>query len=388
MIFFILLVILNLREISEQQEDRDLAPYAVHVRSSKGRNYPEERHPLRTDFQRDRDRVLYSKAFRRLEYKTQVFPNHEGDHFRTRLTHTFEVANLSRTMAKGLKLNEDFSECLALVHDIGHPPFGHCGETVLAKLMEPHGGFEHNEQTYRLVTVLEKSYTQYPGLNLTVEILEAILQHTKQFRQRYPNSKQALLETQLVSITDEIAYIAHDIEDGLVSKILNENEVGELTIINHIFKSKGFPKENDPSLRRKYLVRQILNSMVLDFLEVSQASLKKLNLKSTEDVRKLENSPLGFSKKLQSQKSELESFLKEKMYHHPKVMKMMNKSSYFMEKMFLHFQKFPMELPLSFQNRFESDGMEKSIVDYLAGMTDRFLQDEYIRLFMPFQKML
>lgn len=376
------------REILEKLESQILAPYALRSSLSKGRAYREPSHPVRTDFQRDRDRVIYSNAFRRLEYKTQVFPNHEGDHYRTRLTHTIEVANLTRTMARCLKLNEDFSECLALVHDIGHPPFGHIGEEVLAELMQDFGGFEHNEQTHRIVTKLENSYTEYPGLNLTHEVLEAILQHTKLYRQRYPDAQKAYLETQLVSLTDEMAYNAHDMEDGLSSGILLEDEVMELAIMNDIAHHDGFPSKQQARLRRRYLVRQVLNTMVLDFMAHTQKNLDKHQNLDPEKARELEPSPLQFSQSMNAKKTELEHFLHQKMYRHPKVARMMNKSRYFLERMFKHFQTFPEELPQEYQKRFEEEGKERSIADYLSGMTDRYLQELYIRLFTPFQKSL
>lgn len=379
---------LNLREELEKLEEVNLGPYAIRSRLSEGRWHDEASHEARTEFQRDRDRIVYSNAFRRLEYKTQVFPNHEGDHYRTRLTHTIEVANLTRTMCRNLHLNEDFAECLALVHDIGHPPFGHIGETILHQLMSEHGGFEHNDQTHRIVSFLENSYTAYDGLNLTKESLEAILQHTRNYRQRYPDSRQPLLETRLVSITDEMAYDAHDLQDGLKSGILMEGEVLELSIMKNLLQRPDFPPAKDTRLRRRYLVRNVLNTMVLDFLQSSRENLEKNPPASVEEVYGLTQSPLTFSPAMESAKEELETFLREKLYRHPKVMKMMNKSSYFIERTFEHFRSFPMELPLHFRGRIESEGEERCIADYIAGMTDRFLQEEYTRLFMPFQKIL
>lgn len=380
---------MNLRNFLEEAEESHLAPYAIRSSQSQGRTYPEAKHEARTEFQRDRDRVIYSNAFRRLEYKTQVFPNHEGDHYRTRLTHTIEVANLTRTMSRNLHLNEDFAECLALIHDIGHPPFGHVGEEVLRDLMKDHGGFEHNEQTLRIVTYLENSYTKYPGLNLTKEVQEAVLQHTKRYRQMYPDANEALLETQLVSITDEMAYDAHDLEDGLASGILHEDDVTQLSIMEDIVKAEDFPPKNSPMLRRRYMVRHVLNTLVLNCLQYSREKLKEAQLQNVEDVKQRREQPLiGFSPSMELKKQELETFLRSHMYRHPKVMKMMNKSSYFMERMFKHFIRFHLELPNEYQQRIESDGLERCVADYLAGMTDRYLQEEYIRLFMPFQKIL
>jgi len=376
------------REKLEKLEEAGLLPCAVRSSRSRGREYGEPSHSTRTEFQRDRDRIVYSSAFRRLEYKTQVFANHEGDHYRTRLTHTIEVANLTRTLCRNLGLNEDFGECLALVHDIGHPPFGHIGETVLHELMKDHGGFEHNQQTYRIVTKLENSYTAYPGLNLTKEVLEAILQHTKNYREAFPEAREPLLETRLVSSTDEMAYNAHDLEDGLRSGILNVDEVLSLDIMEGLQDHPDFPKREDPVLRHRYLVRKVLNSMVLDFVDFSGRALERLNLPDHESACHIADPVLGFSPDMAKRKEQLELFLREKMYRHPKVMKMMNKSGYFLERVFQHFIKFPEELPQDFQKRFEDKGRERSIADYLAGMTDRYLQEEYIRLFVPFQKML
>jgi dGTPase len=368
-------------------ELRNTADYAIRSAASLGREVPEEKHSARTEFQRDRDRIVYSNAFKRLEYKTQVFPNHEGDHYRTRLTHTIEVSNLTRTMSRNLRLNEDFAECLALVHDIGHPPFGHIGETILDRLMESHGGFEHNMQAYRIVTELENSYSQYRGLNLSKEVLEAILQHTKFYHKIHPSAREPLLETQLVSLTDEMAYDAHDLEDGLSSGILLESEVRQLAIMEPMVNSDDFPPKSERRLRQKYMVRQVLNSMVLDCLSTSMACLAQKKPQSPEEGR-AQKGLIRFSDQMNHKKEELESFLKTSMYRHPKVMKMMNKSSYFLERMFDHFCRFPLELPLDYQDRMNQHGLERCVVDYIAGMTDRYMQEEYIRLFVPFQKIL
>lgn len=375
------------RTALEEMELRNTADYAIRSTASLGREVPESKHKARTEFQRDRDRIVYSNAFKRLEYKTQVFPNHEGDHYRTRLTHTIEVANLTRTMSRNLRLNEDFAESLALVHDIGHPPFSHIGETILDRLMEAHGGFEHNMQAYRIVTELENSYSQHRGLNLSKEVLEAILQHTKFHCKIHPSAREPLLETQLVSLTDEMAYDAHDLEDGLSSGILLESEVRELGIMEPLLESGDFPKKSDRKLRQKYMVRHVLNSMVLDCLSTSMERLNDKKPQSPDEGRTLKGL-IRFSDVMRQKKEELELFLKKSMYRHPKVMKMMNKSSYFLERMFDHFCRFPLELPLDYQERMNQHGLERCVVDYLAGMTDRFMQEEYIRLFVPFQKIL
>ncbi len=379
---------MSLRRRLEELEDRRLAPCAIRSTAAGGREYPESPQEQRTEFQRDRDRIIHSTAFRRLEYKTQVFPNHEGDHYRTRLTHTIEVANLARTLARSLDLNEDFTECLALAHDIGHPPFGHCGEEVLSRLMEPYGGFEHNEQSYRLLTVLEKGYAGHPGLNLTREILKAVLQHTREYRRRYPEGGHALLETRLVSIADEMVYDAHDLDDGLSSGILTEGELAPLEFWREAVATQGFPRDAGPDVRRRTAVRAILNLLVQDFIATARSNLEMRAFRSKEEAQPFSAEVLRFSAHLEGLKGQLELFLRERMYRHPTVLKMMNKSKYFVERLFQHFKEFPTELPREFQERFARDGVERSIADYIAGMTDRFLQEEYVRIFMPFQKML
>lgn len=378
----------SVRSRLEAWENEKLAPYALRSSQHGGREHPVGDQDLRTEFQRDRDRVIYSKAFRRLEYKTQVFPNHEGDHYRTRLTHTIEVANLCRSLARSLCLNEDFSECLALVHDIGHPPFGHCGEEVLAKLMKLHGGFEHNEQSYRLITQLEKAYPGYPGLNLTFEIRQAVLQHTKNYKKRYPKAKPARLETHLCSIADEMVYDAHDVDDGLASGILQIDQLKSLKLWQQVMRDPEYPHRSCPELERSVGVRTLLNLLVTDFTRTSLEKLCAKNPSSSDAARSLAASVLVFSKSMSEQKVELEFFLRRSMYKHPKVLKMTNKSRYFMERLFLHFREYSQELPLDFQERFSEDGVERTVADYIAGMTDRFLQEEYTRIFMPFQRML
>lgn len=378
---------MRIREILEQEEDARLAPWAIRSKDSGGRQYPEERHATRPEFLRDRDRVTYSTSFRRLEYKTQVFPNHEGDHFRTRMTHTIEVANLSRTLARTLRLNEDFTECLALVHDIGHPPYGHCGEQYLAKLMEPYGGFEHNEQSWRLVTKLERRYEFCPGLNLTKEVNEAILQHTDNYRAHHPDSPPPLLETVLVSIADEMVYDTHDLDDGLSAGVLDEENLREVELWREALESPDCPR-NNPHLRKRTAIRTVLNLLVVDFLENTRRNLERVNPASPDEARQQSHELLGFSESMREKKKKLEDHLVKYMYRNPTVMKMMNKANYFMERLFHHFRQFPEELPFRFQERFDEDGRERVIADYMAGMTDRYMQDEYVRLFMPFQKML
>jgi dGTPase len=378
----------NIRQIIEKNEDQRLAPYAIRCSNSQGRVVGEPEASNRTAFQRDRDRIVYSEAFRRLEYKTQVFPNHEGDHYRTRLTHTIEVSNLSRTLCKGLLLNEDFAECLALVHDIGHPPFGHCGEGILNRVMKPWGGFEHNEQAYRLVTLLETAYPQFPGLNLSIEVNEAILQHTRNYRKRYPDGSKALLETVLVSLADEMVYDAHDIDDGLSSGILKMEDLQKTRLFAWICKRDEYPAEAPWKVRARWTVGKILNAMVTDFGSCSARNLEQATPASPDEAREKAHELLCFTPEMKLMKEELEELLTTGMYRHPKVTKMMNKSSLFMEGLFEHFRNYPEELPRASQARYETEGVERTIADYISGMTDRFLQEEYIRVFMPFQKML
>ncbi len=379
---------MDFRAFLEEREAKLLAPYAISSRDAGKRAYGDGDQHSRTDFMRDRDRVVFCSAFKRLEYKTQVFPNHEGDHYRNRLTHTIEVANLSRTLAASLRLNEDFCECLALVHDIGHPPFGHCGETILARLMEGRGGFEHNEQSYRLVTVLERRYAAFKGLNLTERVLEAILQHTKNYRLRYPDAPGALLETRLVSLADEMVYNAHDMEDGLYSGVLQLEQLQEISLCRRLMERSDFPRSGEDHLKRRFLVRKLLNEMVMDFLNFSHRALTASPPENSMAGRQDGEKWIHFSAQMLEGKAELEAFLKNNMYRHPKVMKMMNKSKYFLERLFQHFLDFPEELPLDFRELMDSDGVERCVADYISGMTDRFFQEEYVRVFMPFQKML
>ncbi|MBF0244842.1 MAG: dNTP triphosphohydrolase [Planctomycetes bacterium] len=378
----------DFRVESEREERANLAPYAILSSRSRGRVYKEPEHPLRTAFQRDHDRVIYSSAFRRLEYKTQVFPNHEGDHYRTRMTHTIEVSALSRTLARILKLNMDFSETLGLVHDIGHPPFGHCGETILANLMNPFGGFEHNKQSHRLITLLENVYPNFPGLNLSAEVNESILQHSDTPQEGDTDTSPPYLETRLVSLADEIVYNAHDLEDGLSSGILEESQLRDLEFWSLITAASDYPASACSEIRRRFVVRSMMNHMVNDFINTSFEALRADPPSDFMEARTRSFSLLRFSIKVDGWKMQLENFLRKHMYRHPKVTAMMNKSALFMERIFEHYRKFPEELPLLFQQRILTEGLERTIADYIAGMTDRYLQEHYIRLFMPFQKML
>ena len=385
----------------EARERRELAPYAMRSADSKGRRHDEPPPALRTAYQRDRDRVIHSTAFRRLEYKTQVFVNHEGDHYRTRLTHTMEVAQLARTIARALNVNEDLVEAIALAHDVGHTPFGHSGEEALRELMKDHGGFEHNLHGLRVVDLLERQYPAFPGLNLTYEVREAIAKHSTvhdcpQVREFDP-TLPPVLEAQIVEAADSIAYDSHDIDDGLASGILNEQELLRLRLTAEAhelaereFHAAGRGEAGTPALRarqrRRQLVRHLINLIVTDLINATDARLKELNPQSPDDVRATPDRIVTFSRELDERKRELEQFLIENFYQHYRVQRMMQKAKRFTREIFAAYVNDLKQLPPEYQKRAERDDLYRTICDYIAGMTDRYAQAEYLRLFAPFEK--
>ncbi|MDP2959864.1 MAG: deoxyguanosinetriphosphate triphosphohydrolase, partial [candidate division Zixibacteria bacterium] len=280
----------HIRANMEEEEERYLAPYAMKSKETLGRKYKEEDHPYRSFFQRDRDRIIHSSAFRRLEYKTQVFVNHEGDHYRTRLTHTIEVAQISRALARALKLNEDLTEAIALAHDLGHTPFGHSGEETLNEIMKSYGGFEHNRQSLRVVDLLEERYPEFPGLNLTYEVREGIIKHETIYDRPVPaefNPKSCpTLECQVVNLADEIAYTSHDIDDGLRSMVLSEEELNEVELWRETAEQIEKKYKNlTPYQKISQAVRMIINQEVTDAIQETTARLNKSQVKSVDEVR-------------------------------------------------------------------------------------------------------
>ncbi len=375
-----------------ESEDRSYAPYAMHCRDSRGRVYEENEHPYRSVYQRDRDRIIHSAAFRRLEYKTQVFVNHEGDYYRTRLTHTIEVAQIARTIALALRLNVDLVEAIALAHDLGHTPFGHSGEDALNELMIKHGGFNHNLQGLRVVDVLEERYPDFPGLNLTWEVREGIVKHSSAFDQGVKIKgldphQMPTLETQVADIADEIAYDNHDLDDGLTSGLLKEKDLEKLEIWNNIYGqiSKKYAKID--SDKRKYLIiRSLINLQVTDMIFEAERQIEKYKLKSALGAKKLDKKIISFSPKMFNLRKPLRELLMDKLYHHYRVIRMSDKAKRFIQEMFRLYMNKPQALPLAIQKRVAIDGTRRAVCDYIAGMTDRYALDEYKKLFDPYEK--
>ncbi len=361
----------------EERERQTLAAYAVHSGDSKGRQYPEEEHPYRTCFQRDRDRIVHSEAFRRLEYKTQVFITGAGDHYRTRLTHTLEVSQIARTLARSLAINEDLTEALALAHDLGHPPFGHAGERVLDKLIACQGGFEHNAQALRIVDWLECRYPQFPGLNLTVEMRRGILKDKKAYEGMGEDLPERLsIEAQTVDIADEISYTSHDLDDGIAAGILNPEDILKVTLW----------REAHETVRRRYpgldekrtwnqIVIAVINAQVTDVLEEAFHRLGQ-----SEDTRS-ENA-IAYSKVMQEKVQEAREFLFERLYRNPKVLRANSRCQMVLKGLFDYYCENVNQLPLSFQERVEIGGLERTVSDYISGMTDRFAREDYRQLFI------
>jgi len=373
-------------------EEKYLAPYAMKSINTRGRLYPEKEHPYRSCYQRDRDRIIHSAAFRRLEYKTQVFVNHEGDYYRTRLTHTLEVSQIARTIGWALRLNVDLIEAIALAHDLGHTPFGHSGEEALNELMSKWGGFNHNLQGLRVVDILEERYPDFPGLNLTWEVREGIVKHSSSFdksvkiKELLP-AEQPTLETQIVDIADEIAYDNHDLDDGLTSGLIKEEDLEKITIWKNI--SKHYFKKYDKIdiERRKYLIiRSLINMQVTDLIQETEKNLKKFKIKSYLQVKKLDRKIISFSKRMLLLRKPLREFLMDKLYHHYRVMRMSNKAKRFIQELFKIYVSNPSALPTQIQKRISIDGIRKVVCDYIAGMTDRYALDEYKKLFDPYEK--
>lgn len=374
-------------------EDKILAPYAMKSKNSKGRKYPESEHPYRSPYQRDRDRIIHSIAFRRLEYKTQVFVNHEGDDYRTRLTHSLEVSQIARTIAKALKLNEELTEALSLAHDLGHTPFGHAGEEMLNLLMTNHGGFEHNLHTLRIVDELEERYPDFPGLNLTWETREGIVKHqTKYDHTKIPAElKPAVrptLEAQIVDIADEIAYDNHDIDDGLNSGLILEGDLDQVVLWKE---TKEEIENKHPGLenpkKRYQIIRQLISLLVGDVIQESEKRLKKYTIKKPADVQTVKNRIIDFSDIIKKRRKPLRQFVEKELYHHYRVNRMSDKARHIIKLLFNTYIENTSMLPPEFQNKITKKTNKYTVVcDYIASMTDRFAGDEYKKLFDPFKK--
>ena len=365
-----------------------LSPYAARSSSSLGRKYKEEEHPYRNVFQRDRDRIIHSTAFRRLEYKTQVFIYGEGDHYRNRLTHTLEVQQIARTIARTLKLNEDLVESISLAHDIGHTPFGHKGELVLDKLMKEHKfpGFEHNEQGLKVVDKIEERYPDFPGLNLTYEVREGIIRHKTSYDrplideyQEFTKFTSPSLEAQVVNVSDEIAYTCHDLDDGIRSGIISFKEIEKITLWKEIEKKVNIEKIPEKH-KRHVMIRNFINYLVSDVICQSIENIEKSGVSSIEDVRNT-HILITHSEEVIRKHTQLRKFLEENMYENYRIIRMAKKATMIITDLFKTYLSEPKQLPPHIQKKMEYEPKEIVICDYIAGMTDRFAQLEYQKLF-------
>jgi dGTPase len=371
----------------EQLEDQTLAPYGMRSKDTKGRAYLDGEPQFRTPFQRDRDRILHTTAFRRLEYKTQVFINYEGDYFRTRLTHTLEVAQVGRTLARALGANEDLIEAICLAHDLGHSPFGHSGEIALNRLMKDLGGFDHNKQSFRIVTKLEQRYPEFPGLNLTWEVREGIVKHESEYdvsdARDFNPDLRGNLETQIANVADELAYTTHDLDDGLRSGMINPHMLEGIAlweILVESFKWRG-PLLED--MDRHRMIRQLVGMLVTDVVQSTDARLKESGAKSALDVQKLDYNIIGYSEEMRRRNRELKDFLYSKLYRHYRVVRMAVKAERIIGELFEAYRTEPATLPSHVQKNIDIRGLERTICDHIAGMTDRYAVEEHKRLFDP-----
>ncbi|MDT8420756.1 MAG: deoxyguanosinetriphosphate triphosphohydrolase [Desulfuromonadales bacterium] len=372
----------------------ELAEYAARSEESRGREFYEPYKDDRLMYERDRDRIIHSAAFRRLEYKTQVFVNHEGDYYRTRLTHSLEVAQIARGIARALRLNEDLVEALALAHDLGHTPFGHTGEHVLNRLMESCGGFEHNRQSLRIVETLEQRYPGFDGLNLSWETREGIIKHSSDYDnagdyaiKRFGPELQPTLEAQIIDLADEIAYNNHDIDDGLKAGYIRLEELSGVELWQQTYMMIA---ETCPGLDRKRHVLQtishLIGRLIHDLVETTRSRISDSGIRTLEDVRSQPASTVSLSREMAELNGELKQFLLEKLYRHHKVERMRVKAERFLNLLFENYLENPSLLPERHQQRFERFGIERVICDYIASMTDRYAQDEYKRLYEPFER--
>ena len=369
--------------------NREFRPYAARPEDSRGRRFPENEHPYRDCYERDRDRVIHSRAFRRLEYKTQVFPNYQGDHFRTRLTHTIEVAQLARTVARTLGLNSTLAEAIALTHDLGHPPFGHIGEEAIDRLTRASGGFEHNRHTLRTVDHLEEKYAGFSGLNLTYEVREGIVKHSARYDrfddaelESFDANERAPLEAQLIDLVDHIAYNVHDVDDGIESHILSVPELAdEVAVFGHIHNRLRveIPAASEREIFNE-TIRRLIDRLVTDLIETSRADIERAAPGSLNDVRAYPENLIRQSEHALAELAELQSFLFERLYRSPRVDAEMKRAKRVLTELFQAYVADPELLPRRHQARASVVGTEVAVADYVAGMTDRFVLREHQRL--------
>lgn len=379
--------------LAESTERSDMAGYACTSAASKGRKYSEEFRDNRPAFERDRDRIIHCAAFRRLEYKTQVFVNHEGDYYRTRLTHSLEVAQIGRAIARKLHLNEELVEALALAHDLGHTPFGHTGEDVLNRLMQGYGGFEHNLQSFRIVDELEERYPGFNGLNLTWELREGIIKHSSPYDVPIENMAGFLpgvvpsIEGQIINYADEIAYNNHDIDDGLKAGYISLELLEKVDIWRDVSSAM---RHKYPAIDDKRLVLQTVSALIGlligDICSTIFGNIEKFGINSREDLQRVNRPVAHFSDNITARNMELKQFLFQNLYRHYKVDKMRVKAEIFITRLFETYLHHPNLLPPKYQSRVELFGLQRVVCDYIAGMTDRFALDEYKRLFEPYER--
>lgn len=374
-------------------ERPDLAEFAARSANSRGRRYPEEFRDERPAFERDRDRIVHCAAFRRLEYKTQVFVNHEGDYYRTRLTHSLEVAQIGKAIARRLKVNEELTEALALAHDLGHTPFGHTGEEVLNRLMEQHGGFEHNLQSLRVVDELEERYPGFNGLNLSWEVREGIIKHSSPYDRPEGVITEFLpgvvptIEAQIINFADEIAYNNHDIDDGLKSGYITIGQLEQVELWRLVFEDVGVRYPGIDAERKKHqTISALIGVFIKDLTDTALANLREFNISTLDDLRRVNRQVVTFSPELARKNREMKLFLMENLYRHYKVERMRVKAERYLTSLFETYVKHPTLLPRKYLKRIENSGQERVICDYIAGMTDRFALDEFKRLFEPYER--
>jgi dGTPase len=370
-----------------------LAPYAAHEDHTRGREYPEERAPYRGEFQRDRDRIVHSTAFRRLVYKTQVFVNHEGDLYRTRLTHSIEVAQIARTVALALQLNESLVEAIALAHDLGHTPFGHAGQDSLNACMGDHGGFEHNLQSLRVVDQLEAKYADYPGLNLTFETREGILKHCSarnarelgSVGQRFLARQQPGLEAQIVNLADAIAYNNHDVDDGIRAGLLTISQLADQPLFAEHYENvqQKYPKLEDRRLIYE-TIRRMINHVVTDLIDTTTVNLQEQSPATIDEVRAQPRELVTFSDEVFDKHRALKRFLNQNLYRHENVKNMTDQARHMIDVLFERYMSSPEQMPPEFCGRASDpdspDSQARVVADYIAGMTDRFAISEFERL--------
>lgn len=381
----------------EELELKVLASYAMKSRDSAGREFPESSQDIRTCYQRDRDRIIHSEAFRKLEYKTQVFVIFEGDYYRTRLTHSIEVAQIARTIGRSLALNEDLIEAIALAHDMGHPPFGHAGETALNEIMKDHGGFNHNLRSFEIVTKYEKRYPDFDGLNLTREVLVGILKHETKYDVcgQTPTDLRHIgptLEAKLVDIADALAYLSHDIDDGLTSSCLSEQDLDQSDLWRRT--CARVKDIDDPVMRKYQIVKFLIDAQVKDLLGFARTRLEGQGFSTSEEAQLFlmdhpEDSPIHFTPQMRAERDFLQKLLDDKLYAHYRVERMTSKAKRIIQDLFEVYLNNPKQLPYNIYRRnaqYTDRDVNQIICNYIAGMTDRFALDEHKKLFNPYQK--